>query len=152
MRKLEDVVDEIRYGSVLTINKEKNYKNNNKYNSCIIMYDGKIFIDVKEVELGNFLEIVPNIKLQLNNGYIYRVKYLSDEAKYQSEIINLVRSGGYKEIEKEETINDFLVVGDSFLDSIIELDTIIAQTSCKSSLIKEKVLSWFNKGEKNYGK
>lgn len=140
MRKLEDVVEDVRYGSVLTIDKDSNI--NNKYSGCIIMYDGKVFMDVKEVELGNFLEIAPNIKKQLDHGYIYQVKYLNESEKYQSQIIGLVNENQYDGRLKEEIISDFQVFSDNVLDSMIELDTIIAQASSKKNmLIKEKVIA-----------
>lgn len=139
MKKLEDVIQNIRYGSVLTINKDFFNQKNDEYNSCIIVYDGRIFKDVKAVEIGDLLRMVPNITYQLDQGYIYQFKYLSEEGKYKSTIVHRVREGGYKESYKDETINDFEVLSDNFLEGIIELDTKIANFDNKSkSIIKER--------------
>ena len=124
MKKLQDAIESVKYGAVLTINKDK-YKINT-YNSCIVLYDGRIFKDVKAVELGDFIKIIPNIANQLNLGYTYQVKYLFEEQKYQSNIVHCIRKGGYKELDYYETIHNFEVFNGSFLDSIIELDTKIA--------------------------
>ena len=140
MKKLEDVIENVRYGSVLTINKEKNI-NNDKYNSCIILYDGRIFKDVKVVELGDFLEMFPNIKNQLDDGYIYQVKYLYEEEKYQSSIMHLIKDGGYKEQPKEEIIHNFKVLSNDFFDSIIALDTKISEFSNQDKQVKKKVIA-----------
>lgn len=138
MKKLEDVIINIRYGSVLAINKDFSSVKNNEYNSYIIVYDGRVFKDVKVVELGEFLKIMPNITSQLDQGYIYQFKYISEKGKYKSTITHQVRDGGYKEPFKDKTINDFEVFSDNFLDGIIELDTKIATFTNNTGMIKEK--------------
>lgn len=140
MKKLEDAISNIRYGSVLIIKKNQS-ENKHEYNSCIIVYDGRIFEDVKVVELGDLLKMVPNITSQLDQGYIYQFKYLSAEGKYKSTIVHRVKEGGYKELFKDEIINDFEVLSDNFLDGIIDLDTKIANFDNKSKSIIKKTIA-----------
>lgn len=140
MKKLEDAISNIRYGSVLIIKKNQS-ENKHEYNSCIIVYDGRIFEDVKVVELGDLLKMVPNITSQLDQGYIYQFKYLSAEGKYKSTIVHRVKEGGYKELFKDEIINDFEVLSDNFLDGIIDLDTKIANFDNKSKSIIKKIIA-----------
>ena len=61
--------------------------------------------------------------------------YLNEEKKYQSTIMRNIRNGGYKETFTEEMVNNFQVRSDNFLDSIIELDTKIAQTNNKNNKV-----------------
>lgn len=135
MKKVEEVLLNIKYGSVLTINKYSRNDEKPQYASCLVLYDGAILKDVVEVELGNFLSMMPNIQNQLDNGYICRVKYLLREKKYQSTILRTVSKGGYKEICKEETVDDFQVLSDSFIDGIMKLDAKIAQANSKDDIV-----------------
>ena len=134
MKKLEDTIVNIKEGAVLTINK-CNSCGDASYASCLLLFDGKVFKDVKEVNLGDFLSVIPNIQKELDNGYIYKVNYLNEEKKYQSTIMRNIRNGGYKETFTEEMVNNFQVRSDNFLDSIIELDTKIAQTNNKNNKV-----------------
>ena len=68
MKKLKEAVNEIKYGSILTINKEDCPKTETQYASCLMVYDGTIFRDVKEVELGDFIKEVPNIQKKFKKG------------------------------------------------------------------------------------
>ena len=138
MKKLKEAVESVKYGAVLTINKDNRNVKNNKYNSCIILYDGRILKVVKCVELGDFLSIIPNVANQLDKGYIYQVKYLHEERKYQS-TIQYITENSEEELHRQKVIGIFEVQSDSFLDSIIELDTQIANLEYMSRLIsKEK--------------
>lgn len=142
MKKLEDAVVNVKEGSILTINRYSCNDEKKSYASCIMLFDGRVFKDVKEVDLGDFLSIVPNIQRELDNGYVYKVNYLREEQKYQSNIVRRIREGEYKEILSEESVNDFEVFSDNFLDGIIELDTIIARTNFeKNKIVKEKVIA-----------
>ena len=138
MKKLQDAVENVKYGSVLTINKDIYNPNNNKYCGCISLYDGRILTDVKSVRLGDFLKLVPNISNELDQGYTYQVKYLSEERKYQSSIMYCVRKGGYKEPNSYETVKNFEFISDSFLDSIIELDSKIANVNYVEEQLKKE--------------
>jgi len=140
MKELKDAIINIKEGAVLTINKYNNRYDGISYASCLLFFDGSVFKDVKEVNIGDFLRITPNVQRLLDNGYIYKVNYLRDENKYQSTIIKKIREGGYKETFKEETVNNFQVQSDDFFDSIVELDTKIAGFSNADKNIKEKVL------------
>lgn len=141
MKKLEDAIVNVKYGSILTINKYGHDDEKKSYASCLMLFDGKVFKDVKEVELGNLLSMIPNIQKELDNGYIYKVNYLREENKYQSNIVRCIRKGGYKEIISEEIVNNFEVLSDNFLDSIIELDTKIAKFNSLGGVVKKKVIA-----------
>ena len=84
---------------------------------------GKVLKDVSEVEFGNLLEELPNIKNVIENEKYLKVRYNFEQRKYESAIMNKVRNGGYKEVYQEELISDFLVNNESFEASLIDLDT-----------------------------
>lgn len=117
MKKLKDVTGDIKKGSILTL------VNKQGYCACLIGYDGEILKDVSEVEFGNLLEELPNIKNMIGNGNYLKVRYSLKHKKYESAIIIKVRKGSYKEIYQEELVSDFLVNSESFEESLIDLDT-----------------------------
>ena len=117
MKKISDVKENIKEGSVLTLS------NISGYCACIIRYDGEVLKDVSEVEFGNLLEELPNIKNVIENEKYLKVRYNFEQRKYESAIMNKVRNGGYKEVYQEELISDFLVNSESFEASLIDLDT-----------------------------
>lgn len=117
MKKISDVKENIKEGSILTLS------NISGYCACIIRYDGEVLKDVNEVEFGNLLEELPNIKNVIENEKYLKVRYNSEQRKYESAIMNKVRNGGYKEVYQEELISDFLVNSESFEVSLIDLDT-----------------------------
>ncbi len=117
MKKISDVKENIKEGSILTLS------NISGYCACIIRYDGEVLKDVSEVEFGNLLEELPNIKNVIENEKYLKVRYNSEQRKYESAIMNKVRNGGYKEVYQEELISDFLVNSESFEASLIDLDT-----------------------------
>lgn len=117
MKKISDVKENIKEGSILTLS------NISGYCACIIRYDGEVLKDVSEVEFGNLLEELPNIKNVIKNEKYLKVRYNFEQRKYESAIMNKVRNGGYKEVYQEELISDFLVNSESFEASLIDLDT-----------------------------
>ena len=117
MKKISDVKENIKEGSILTLS------NISGYCACIIRYDGEVLKDVSEVEFGNLLEELPNIKNVIENEKYLKVSYNFEQRKYESAIMNKVRNGGYKEVYQEELISDFLVNNESFEASLIDLDT-----------------------------
>ncbi len=117
MKKISDVKENIKEGSILTLS------NISGYCACIIRYDGEVLKDVSEVEFGNLLEELPNIKNVIENEKYLKVRYNFEQRKYESAIMNKVRNGGYKEVYQEELISDFLVNNESFEASLIDLDT-----------------------------
>ena len=117
MKKISDVKENIKEGSILTLS------NISGYCACIIRYDGEVLKDVSEVEFGNLLEELPNIKNVIENEKYLKVRYNFEQRKYESAIMNKVRNGGYKEVYQEELISDFLVNSESFEASLIDLDT-----------------------------
>ena len=117
MKKISDVKENIKEGSILTLS------NISGYCACIIRYDGEVLKDVSEVEFGNLLEELPNIKNVIENEKYLKVRYNFEQRKYESAIMNKVKNGGYKEVYQEELISDFLVNNESFEASLIDLDT-----------------------------
>lgn len=117
MKKISDVKENIKEGSILTLS------NISGYCACIIRYDGEVLKDVSEVEFGNLLEELPNIKNVIENEKYLKVSYNFEQRKYESAIMNKAKNGGYKEVYQEELISDFLVNNESFEASLIDLDT-----------------------------
>lgn len=132
MKKISDVKENIKEGSILTLS------NISGYCACIIRYDGEVLKDVSEVEFGNLLEELPNIKNVIENEKYLKVRYNSEQRKYESAIMNKVRNGGYKEVYQEELISDFLVNNESFEASLIDLDT---KLSIEKKIPKVKQIS-----------
>lgn len=132
MKKISDVKENIKEGSILTLS------NISGYCACIIRYDGEVLKDVSEVEFGNLLEELPNIKNVIENEKYLKVRYNSEQRKYESAIMNKVRNGGYKEVYQEELISDFLVNSESFEASLIDLDT---KLSIEKKIPKVKQIS-----------
>ncbi len=132
MKKISDVKENIKEGSILTLS------NISGYCACIIRYDGEVLKDVSEVEFGNLLEELPNIKNVIENEKYLKVRYNFEQRKYESAIMNKVKNGGYKEVYQEELISDFLVNNESFEASLIDLDT---KLSIEKKIPKVKQIS-----------
>lgn len=132
MKKISDVKENIKEGSILTLS------NISGYCACLIRYDGEVLKDVSEVEFGNLLEELPNIKNVIENEKYLKVRYNFEQRKYESAIMNKVRNGGYKEVYHEELISDFLVNNESFEASLIDLDT---KLSIEKKIPKVKLIS-----------
>ena len=132
MKKISDVKENIKEGSILTLS------NISGYCACLIRYDGEVLKEVSEVEFGNLLEELPNIKNVIENEKYLKVRYNFEQRKYESAIMNKVRNGGYKEVYQEELISDFLVNNESFEASLIDLDT---KLSIEKKIPKVKQIS-----------
>lgn len=132
MKKISDVKENIKEGSILTLS------NISGYCACLIRYDGEVLKDVNAVEFGNLLEELPNIKNVIENENYLKVRYNFEQRKYESAIMNKVRNGGYKEVYQEELISDFLVNNESFEASLIDLDT---KLSIEKKIPKVKQIS-----------
>ena len=132
MKKISDVKENIKEGSILTLS------NISGYCACLIRYDGEVLKDVNAVEFGNLLEELPNIKNVIENEEYLKVRYNFEQRKYESAIMNKVRNGGYKEVYQEELISDFLVNNESFEASLIDLDT---KLSIEKKIPKVKQIS-----------
>jgi len=125
MREINEVIDNVKFGSEIEIS-----RNMNIYAGYMKQYDGEIFKDVKRVELGDFFESLSNIKELLDSGYTYQVSYNTKTNKYRSSISN--------ESNNKESI--YQVEDENFLDSIINLDTVIANDKSNDIEMK-KVLT-----------
>ena len=123
MKKLEEIVECLKEGSIFTIKKYFYSEDKSDYSSCITIYDGKIFKDVKTVEIRELLTNIPNIKEQIDNGYTYHVKYDREKNVFENAIVSETIKDKYKEVSLYHTVNDLLAISSDFLDGIIELDT-----------------------------
>ena len=74
MKEFQDVVNGIRFGSILFIDID----NNHKYNGYIREYDGDIFLDIKTVKVDRIIELNPNIRELLDDCYICQIEYNYD--------------------------------------------------------------------------
>ena len=88
MKKISDVKENIKEGSILTLS------NISGYCACIIRYDGEVLKDVSEVEFGNLLEELPNIKNVIEKEKYLKVRYNFEQRKYESAIMNKEKNGG----------------------------------------------------------
>lgn len=136
MKKIEEVIDYVKDGSVLIIKKPDLDSAESGYYSYIIKYDGSIFKDVISAEINNVLSLIPNIKEQLNIGYSCRVLYDFENKQYHSSVIKPVEDIKYKKILPEQLVEDFQVSNDDFLESIINLDTKIVNTISNKTVEK----------------
>lgn len=135
MKELSDVINNIRFGSILCIDHYIS-SNKNMYNSYLKEYDGDIFLDVKTVNLGNLLEHLSNIKKLLNEGYSYQLLYDFIEKKFQSTIYK-GRNINQKVMNLEDCISAFQTSSSDYLKGMIELDAKIASNNTLTQ--KEKI-------------
>lgn len=133
MKKLSAAKENIKEGSVLTLSDMSGYC------ACLIRYDGKILKDVNEVEIGDLLEELPNIKNMIGNEKYLKVWYSLEKRKYESAIMSKVRKGGYKEKCKEEVVGDFIVNSESLEYSLIDLDTKLSLEKTTPKVRKKSV-------------
>ena len=128
MKKLEEIIECLKGGSVFTIKKYFYSEDKSAYSSCITIYDGRIFKDVKTVEIRDFLLNIPNIKKLIDNGFTYQIKYDREKNVFENAIVTETTQDKYKEVSLYHTVNDLLAISSDFLDGIIELDTRIIST------------------------
>lgn len=134
MEKLERKLKYISNYAVVIIRKEEE-----KYLGYILKYDGKIFKDVGITDSEQFITQFPSIKKQLENGFSYHLVYNFDIHKYQSSLIQSGKKEKYQILKQEEIIEDFTVLGNSILDSMIELDHKIAKNEFSKKILKKKL-------------
>ena len=134
MEKLERKLKYISNYAVVIIRKEEE-----KYLGYILKYDGKIFKDVGITDSEQFITQFPSIKKQLENGYSYHLVYNFEYYKYQSSIILSNKKKKYQLLTPKETVEDFTVLSDSILDSMIELDHKIAKNEFSKKVLKKKL-------------
>lgn len=135
MKEIVDVKETIESGSILTV------FGNNGYCACLTRYDGRILEDVHEVKVGHFLEHLPNIREIIKIDRYLKVEYDFFQKEYQSAIVHQIKRGGYKEEFNEETIADFCIKGSNLEESLISLDTKIANNGkTNNNPVKQKIL------------
>ena len=137
MKEIKDVKEDIRYGNVLTVS-----SNNDKteYYACMTKYDGRVFKDVIEIQIGSFLDQIPNIKENIGYGKYLKVEYDFDNGEYKSAIMYKIREGGYKEPFQEQVWKNLCNQSPILEESLIDLDTKIAsRKNQESQKQKQKV-------------
>lgn len=134
MEKLERKMEYMSEYSVIMIRKEEE-----EYIGYILKYDGKIFKDVQVADAQVFINQFPSIKKQLQKGFSYHLVYNFDLRKYQSTMIKLDKKEKYQILKQEEIIEDFTVLGNSILDSMIELDHRIAKNEFSKKILNKKL-------------
>jgi len=140
MKKLEEIIEYIKEGSIFTIKKYFYNEDKSNYSSCITIYDGRIIMDVKTVEIRDFLLNIPNIKQQIDEGFIYRVQYDRERNVFENAIVSETTKDKYVSASFYEIVNNLLVNSTDFLDGIIELDTrIISAKDNESKMSKHLV-------------
>lgn len=137
MKKLEDVIENIKEGSIILINKNVQNEPESRYSSFIVLYDGTIQKDVKEIEVGGILNSIPNIKKELDKGYIYQVKYDREKKEFQNSILKEIIPSRYSRKSSYELVNDFSINTSEFITGLIELDTKIISDNSTKQFIKE---------------
>lgn len=135
MEKLERKMEYMSEYSVVMIKMEKE-----GYFGYILKYDGEIFQDVKIADAQFLISHFPNIKKQLENNYFYHLVYNFDLRKYQSSLILPEKKEKYRIIKQEEIVDDFIVSGNSILDSMIELDHMIAVKEFRRKQLKKEFI------------
>lgn len=135
MKKLEEIVEYLKEGSVFTI-KKYTCNGNLDYSSCLIVYDGKVFIDVKMVEIRELLINIPNIKEKIDCGYTYYVKYNTENKTFENIITSEITNNKYTEVSKYNTVDDLITISPSLFDGLIELETKIVNSKSKVNMVK----------------
>lgn len=135
MEKLERKMEYMSEYSVVMIRKEEEI-----YIGYILKYDGEIYKDVKITDAQFLISQFPNIKKQLENNFSCHLVYNFEIHKYQSSIILSSKRGKYKVVKQEEIVEDFIVLGNSILESMIELDHTIAKRKLNRKQLKKKFI------------
>lgn len=136
MKKLEEIIESLKEGSIFTIKKYFYGENNSDYSSCIAIYDGRIFKDVKAVEIRDFLLNIPNIKEKIDCGYTYYVKYNTENKTFENIITSEITNNKYTEVSKYNTVDDLITISPSLFDGLIELETKIVNSKSKVNMVK----------------
>lgn len=150
MEKLETKINYISKSSVMIIKKDLD-----QYTSYILKYDGIIFEDVEIADAKKFISQFPNIKNQLEENISYCLIYNFKYHKYQSSIIlsnekimnktlnqtlNQNLSQALMQIlNQEKILENFNTLGDTILESMVELEYKISDEYIKTKLLEKKI-------------
>ena len=110
------------------------------YIGYILKYDGEVYKDVKITDAQFLISQFPNIKKQLESNFSYHLVYNFELHKYQSSIILPEKKKKYQILKQEEIVEDFIVLGNSILESMIELDHTIAKRELNRKQLKRKYI------------
>lgn len=135
MKEVKEVKEDIKYGNILTVSSNMD---KTEYYACMAKYDGRILKDVLEVQVGDFLEQLPNIKEQIGYEKYLKVAYDFEKKEYQSAIMHKTRDGGYQEPFQEQVWGNLCTKSIVLEESLIELDTKIANQKNQESQ-KQKI-------------
>ena len=137
MKKLEEVINYVKDGSVLLI--KRSTLEEEEYFSYIIKYDGGVFKDVILAEINEVISEIPNITEQLNLGNSFCVLYSVENKQYRSSVISNIENSKNKKLFEEKIIQGFQVSSEDFLGSIIDLDGKIANMPSDKIMKKELI-------------
>ena len=116
MRNVEDVLRNIRFGSVIKIYKEI-VGEEPSYYGCMIKYDGRIFKDVEVIKVLDFLKNNPYIMNVLDKDNYLRLTYDSNDKKYQSAIVHVDKIDFNTKLEQVDLMKNYI---SSTLDESID--------------------------------
>ena len=131
MRKVEDVLTNIRYGWELriagSIIGDKGF-----YYGYICKNDGKIFKDVEQVLISNFMSKLPNLLEEVVGNNCFRLTYDYDKELYQSAIVHHI---GFVN-EKEQYIVDSKknTSSTSLEESVLKLENLLDKVNKKEKM------------------
>ena len=134
MRSLVEVLKNLDRGNVIVINYDNSGE---RYRGSIIYYDGEIPSFVYGIDVGNFFDVLPNIKKQLENGYIYQMRHDFSTSMYRNSLLKRRVSRDFPYSIEGTPIEEFYSEGIDWLDGILELDYKISTVSVLESKIEK---------------
>ena len=130
MRSLVEVLKNLDRGNVIVINYDNSGE---RYRGSIIYSDGEIPSFVYGIDVGNFFDVLPNIKKQLENGYIYQMRHDFSTSMYRNSLLKRRVSRDFPYSIEGTPIEEFYSEGIDWLDGILELDYKISTVSVLES-------------------
>ncbi len=139
MIKFEEAVQSLSGENVVVVyyNKE-----NDRYQSGLIRYDGMIPRDVIEVELGKSMELFPDICAQVKEGNYFQVSYSSHLAVYQVAIMEVVKKADYGSTDDYEVVGNLMIEDSNCSSALVELECRTKQYDSQQVKPIQKRLSW----------
>lgn len=122
MRKVEDILRNVRFGSIIKIYK-KQIGEISSYYGCMIKYDGRIFKDVESLKVFSFLNNNRNIMNDLDDNSYLKISYDYNMESYKSVIMHYEELDNDIRLEEEDTLKNN--ISSTIEESINGLDDII---------------------------
>ncbi len=137
MKKIIEAIENLDFGNKIIIEKEQ-MRNEEEHSSCLLKYDGKVFVEAIGIDLGNFLDAIPMIREQLNQGHFYQISYLRETKEYQSSIMKFKKEN--QEEYTNEIVNNLSTNSSNFEAGMFELEEkIAASITSNKKLQKRKI-------------